>query len=372
MKTILKYLFFLAILALVLYALYLGGNDILEKAGNFVPSELVEKIPDVKIVLGREVETPVIPEGPLVPITPVPEGGEGQMPTIVAALPTPQTRYRLGNTLALKQYLQSYMSEGATSEILVPASLDTVGVGWYCENLKVSVVKWNLPWSTYGSIQTQYSTLYAGVPLSAIVDNMDIVGVNERIVEQNSEFIDYGNDAKITIRVPIGLLTAGFRPGNSWKYTLQEPGKYYRAVTDPLRELITGDQVLAKLRDKVDNRSRLAAELDAITPLQVNWSRSTEYLDKLYDLSVTSLNNPGTPDSRTVYDSIWQFAELAAKDAGFQGLESLTIEVEKPETWVYIESLTPVIDPALDVQLAESACPEFSPPEDWLDILLNQ
>lgn len=369
-----KNLLYLVLIILAIagaYWLYQEGEKFIDDMQQ--PGKVVEEaINTGNEVIGRKVVTPVIPEGQIVEITPVAQGGEQQMQTIVTVLPTPVTRYRLGNASALKQYFKSYVSKGTTGDTLVPASLDTVGVGWYCENLQIKVVNWNLPWSTYGSIQSQYTTLYAGVPLSTVVNNIDIQGVNERVTEENSQFIDYGNDARVVIRVPIGLLTPGFRPGNSFKYTLQEPGMYFRAVIDPLRELFTGDQILAGLRDKVDNKSRLAAELDAIAPLQTDGSRSTEYLDKLYDLSVQSMNTAGTPDHPNSYDSIKQFAEWAARDAGFQGLESLTIEVQRPEVWVYIESLTPVIDPAYDMQLADSACPEFEPPKEWIDILLNK
>ncbi|KKQ84515.1 MAG: hypothetical protein UT08_C0017G0004 [Candidatus Woesebacteria bacterium GW2011_GWB1_38_8] len=368
-----KNLFYLVLIILVLagaYYLYQEGGKFFSDMQN--PERIVQEAANaVNNATGRDVVTPVIPEGPIVEITPVAEGGEQQMQTIVTVLPTPQTRYRLGNASALKQYFHSYVSKGTTYDILVPASLDTVGVGWYCAKLP-TVLGIDLPGSVYGSIQTQYTTLYSGVPLSTVVNNIDIQGVNERVVEENSLFVDYGNDAKIVIRVPVGLLTPGFRPGNSFKYTLVEPGLYYRMAIDPLRQILTGDQVLAELRDRVDNRSRLAAELDAIAPLNIDWSRSTEYLDKLYELSVQSLNSSGTLEHPSSYDSIRLYAELAAKDAGFQGLESLTIEVERPETWVYIESFTPVLDPTLDTQLSDSACPEFQPPQEWLDILLNK
>jgi hypothetical protein len=370
-----KNIFYLVLTVLVLAGAYFAFTKINEFLESGNPASIAKSVGDsvvnsIENSINRSVITPVIPTGPVVEITPISEGGEQQMQAIVTALPTPVTRYRLGNATALRQYFQSYISKGSTSEILVPASLDTVGVGWYCENLKIAKTDWDLPWSTYGSIQSQYTTLYAGIPLNTIVNNMSIEGIlHEQPIEQSQTETVYGNSAKVTIRVPIGLLTPGYRPGNSWKYTIQEPGAYYRAITDPLRELMFGDLVIARLRDKVDNRSRLAAELDAIAPLQDNWSRSSEYLDRLYELSVQSLNYPGTAEHPSSYDSIRQFAMWAVKDAGYQGLESLQVIVEKPTIWIYIEGGNPVIDPSLDLRLAESACPEFRPPQEWLDIL---
>jgi len=171
----------------------------------------------------------------------------------------------------------------------------------------------------------------------------------------NIEVYEVGeNYAGIIFRVPTLYLNTPTSPtGSSQKSTLDEPWRFYYVIDSGGRWVIDwfvdSDEldrdVIAELRDRVDNCSSALADVEAMAPTPPDGRNSMNNLEETWWTSAESITQTsGDPSNPNAYDSLWVTLDVLAKANGFNGLAELKFILPGTPTrlqdWLFFDGRT--------------------------------
>lgn len=301
--------------------------------------------------------------------TPTPNSPNQAEGIVATAWPTPVTRIMPTDRDAFRRaFLEKLTAEPINWTLL--ANLNHAGVAWRCSDIKLGEI--TLPASTSGTMVALWASWYGGVDNSTMTVSIEEGSSAPPVNNTTNNSIDIYKNAKVTINFPdYGLVGPEILQGNEVALTVEKPSILYGVWLTP-REWITGEDLIGQKQNDNTNAALDWAKIDSIAPLLPDGSRDTTYLELLYNMTsgsldpeITSIDLPnGTPVylNHDIYQTLMKHALEAAKEAGFFGVESLVITVNKPSTqndYVYLANHgLPVIPEDLALQLTNSTCPQ--------------
>lgn len=283
--------------------------------------------------------------------TPTPGPSSAQMATaVVLAKPTPYVEWTPGDAQMLINGLRdkAIVSE---QDINIGAQLSSPGEGHICLDLKTlfdikvdSYCKISLTW-------TEWSLAYKPQDLQVKVENGQVeTDPSKMPMSADGTHREQRAYAKVTIIVKdIGIVGPTTRFDQSFNF-YKDVNAVWKLGMD-LKQIIFGDDLRNKANELTADSTNLALA-DSFAPLMPSGYRSSEYADKLYSAFVDNLTTPGQGH---IYNRLLDYATLVANDrranndAGYAGLESLTVMVPaKPGTvcdYTYAEDMTTQVLP---------------------------
>lgn len=345
--SIFKYL----IISIIIAALIFGGLELINlKNGGAILNPNTTPAPTVDVTKIAE-------------YTPTPGPSSAQMATAVAlAKPTPYVAWSPADA---DKFIAAMRDKAIISmqDINVGAELSSPGEGHVCIDLKTI---FDIKLDTYCKVSLTWTEWYLSYKPQEMV-----IKVEPGKMETDTSKMPLSADgshyiarpyAKVTITIPsIGLLSPGTRFDQSYNF-YQDVNAVWKLTMD-LKQILTGDDLRNKANELTADSTNLALA-DSFAPLLSDQSRSAEYSDQLYADFVTNLTTPGAGH---IYNRLLDYAQLIANDhstpctteatkdqnavcdAGFAGLESLTVIVpNKPATpcsYVYAEDMTTLVLP---------------------------
>lgn len=219
---------------------------------------------------------------------------------------------------------------------------------------------------------TKIGELWAGVPQSDL-QGFTLNPIDYRVVDPEAHIVTTTQTIDVVVTARFGLLTHSVQPGNEVKVTFDRPAHLAAAWLDLRQEIgatlfgapsYDGMYVQTQI-DRADNLANELATLELIAPFFPDGGRDMKNLVELERLVRFYFNNPSPdPSQPWPYDHLRAQAELAAIQAGYQGLESFTVILEWPYeegTWYYLQGLDTapqlVIDPNDGVKFQDNLYP---------------
>lgn len=283
--------------------------------------------------------------------TPTPGPSSAQMATaVVLAKPTPYVAWSPADGKILIAGLRdkAIVSE---QDINIASQLSSPGEAHICVDLNTvfdikvdEYCKISLTW-------TEWALAYKPQDIQVKVEN-GAVETDTSKMELSADGTHYEQKpyAKVTIIIDsVGIVGPTTRFDQSYDF-YQDIGGVWNLAID-LKKIFLGDDLRNQINEATQDTGDLALA-DSFAPLEDNGFRSSEYSDQLYAAFVASLTTPGQGH---IYNRLLDYATLVAndrtanKDAGFAGLESLTVIVPakpaSPCDYVYAEDMESLVLP---------------------------
>ncbi|MBU1200626.1 hypothetical protein KJ953_03825 [Patescibacteria group bacterium] len=282
------------------------------------------------------------PSFPYLPALPTLTPSTGsQTDEVLDELPPPGLNAPKGDIEAYKLALSGVGYSQHLNFLLTGESV-SFGVGVWCEELPGRIFE-NYAGSQYCSMHVSQVGLQMGVFQGDMQnpDNIEVYEVGE-------------NYAGIIFRVPTLYLNTPTSPtGSSQKSTLDEPWRFYYVIDSGGRWVIDwfvdSDEldrdVIAELRDRVDNCSSALADVEAMAPTPPDGRNSMNNLEETWWTSAESITQTsGDPSNPNAYDSLWVTLDVLAKANGFNGLAELKFILPGTPTrlqdWLFFDGRT--------------------------------
>ena len=315
--------------------------------------------------LGRPQSTPNLTAG--ANWTPTPDSPNQASNLIATAWPTPVTRVIEADREAFRQaFLEKLTARSINWSLL--SSLNHAGVAWRCSDLKLGVL--SLPGSTSGSLVAVWSAWYGGLDNSTMQITVTNGSLAPAINNLEANTLDIYQNALVNITFPdFGIVGPEIQQGNEVALVVDEPSLLYGLWITP-REWLTGEDLLTQ--KEVDNLNLALdwAKIDSIAPLRPDGNRDSAYLDLLYNMAAgtldPSVNSVIMPDGSTatldhsLYNQLLAIANEAAVKAGYAGVETLIVSVNRPQNlgeYHYLANReVPIVPPDISVEMTSSTC----------------
>lgn len=300
--------------------------------------------------------------------TPTPNAPNQVQEVIATVWPTPITRIIPADREAFRTSFQKKLIAQSIDWSLL-SSINHAGVAWRCTDIKIGDL--SLPASTSGTLVAVWATWYGGV------DNKDMkIEITDGqpqapILNEKDNTYDIYKSAKVAINFPVfGIVGPEIMQGNEIALIVDKPSILYGIWTTP-REWITGEDIITQKQVDNVNFALDWAKIDSIAPLMKNGERDDRYLSTLFDIAQANLNpqivSVTLPDgnqiiaNHSLYETLMNIATIAAQDAGYAKVESLTITINKPQginDYHYLANTkSPVIPPNTTSEMTLSSCP---------------
>lgn len=306
---------------------------------------------DTPLVNPQATANPTVNATAIAQYTPTPGPSSAQEATAVyLAKPDPYVAWTPGDA---KLFINGLRDKAIVSEqdINIAAQLSSPGEGHICVDLRLFG---KVQFDTYCKISltwTEWALAYKPQNIEVKVEP-GTVETDPKKMPLSADGTHYDQRAKAKVIIIIkdmGIVGPTTRFDQRFDF-YQDVHAIWKLAMD-LKEIIYGDDLRQKANQMTEDTGDLALA-DSFSPLLDNGLRSPMYSDKLYQAFVDNLTTPGQGH---IYNRLLDYATLVAnnreegKDAGYSGLESLTVIVPaKPTTpcdYVYAEDMKTLVLP---------------------------
>lgn len=309
--------------------------------------------------------------------TPTPNAPDQAKSIVATAWPTPVTRIIPADREAfLASFTQKLSAKAINWDLL--SSLSHAGVAWRCTDMKL--LDLSLPSSTSGSLVAVWATWYGGVDHTSMTIKVTDGDSLPPVANTTDNTLDIYHQARIEINFNhFGLIGPEILTGNEIALQVDKPSILYGVWMTP-REWLTGEDLIAQKQTDNINFALDWAKTDSIAPLNKDGSRDDRYLKSLFKIAQANLDpnqvSVTLPDGQivltdhTLYQTLLDVALIAAKEAGYAGVQNLKVTIQEPTSlWEYhylADQSIPVVPLDLSEELLNSTCPQVQLPADTI------